>query len=87
MIKIRWRLNDPAEENTQRWTLVHVLHPGTAATASGQFGVLIPSDDEVTLCGMTVPQHAYMEDRDEQIPQGCMTCFRCSRRAARMKLS
>ena len=86
MKRIRWRLNDPAEESAQRWTAVHILHPGTAARATGNFGELVPSDDEITLCGRTVPEWAYMTDRDDQIPFGCFTCEPCRRRAVRMGL-
>jgi hypothetical protein len=85
LTRIRWRLNDPSEENRQRWTAVHILHPGTAATATGAFGVLVPSTDEITLCGRTVPANPYMEDRDTQIPDGVETCVRCRRRQDRLE--
>lgn len=59
---IRWRLNGLAEENRQRWTKVHVV--------SIQDGTL-------TACHMRIPEHPYMEDRDDQIPAGLDICKRC----------
>ena len=59
---IRWRLNDPAEESRQRWTRGHFLDTAGATT---------------TLCGLPVPDLPYMEDRDEQIPDGAYYCERC----------
>jgi hypothetical protein len=60
--RIRWRLNDPAEEARQRWTKVH--------------HVSIHADD-LTACHIIIPEHPYMVDRDDQIPTGAALCKRC----------
>ncbi len=59
---IRWRLNDPSEENRQRWTKVHrvSLHSG-----------------DLTACHRVIPDHPYMMDRDEWVPDGAPRCRAC----------
>jgi hypothetical protein len=60
---IRWRLNDPGDENRQRWTRVHRL----SAHA-----------EDLTRCHIIIPEQPYMVDRDEQIPDGALACKRCA---------
>jgi hypothetical protein len=59
---VRWRLNDPGEENRVRWSKVHTvsLHA-----------------DDLTACHILIPEHPYMEDRDDQIPSDAERCKRC----------
>jgi len=60
--RIRWRLNDPAEENRQRWTKVHRVSFHAA---------------DLTACHILIPEHAYMVDRNEWIPDDAPECQRC----------
>lgn len=59
--RIRWRLNDPAEDNRVRWTKVHHVSVHNA---------------DLTVCHRIIPQ-AYMTDYDEQIPADAPVCTRC----------
>jgi len=61
---IRWRLNDPADEWTTRWTKVHrvSLHA-----------------NDLTACHMAIPEYPYMTDRDDQIPEDAPRCKRCAK--------
>jgi hypothetical protein len=61
---VRWRLNDPAEENRQRWTRVHRVSIHAA---------------DLTVCHIVIPEHPYMLDADGQIPTGADRCKRCDR--------
>lgn len=60
---VRWRLNDPAEENRQRWTKVHTvsLHA-----------------EDLTACHIIIPEHPYMADWNEHVPDGAERCKRCA---------
>jgi hypothetical protein len=58
---IRWRLNDLAEEERPRWTKTHYV----SFHAS-----------DLTACHIIIPD-AYMEDRNDQIPDGWPICKRC----------
>lgn len=60
--RIRWRLNDPAAENAQRWTKVHLF---------SRHG------DDLTKCHLRIPEFAYMVDIDDQIPSDATACKRC----------
>lgn len=83
---IRWRLNDPAEENRQRWTRVHLIHPGVSLDvtpdplAPGRERVQVNTKRERTYCGLDVPEFPYMEDRDGDIPSDADECKRCRAR-------
>lgn len=59
---IRWRLNDPAKENRQRWTKAHRV----SFHAS-----------DLTACHQRIPEHPYMMDTDDQIPADWPACQRC----------
>lgn len=59
---VRWRLNDPAEENKQRWTKTHKV----SFHAS-----------DLTACHQLIPEYPYMMDTDDQIPQDWPVCKRC----------
>lgn len=59
---IRWRLNDPAEERAVRWSRVH--------------RVSLHADD-LTACHLLIPEHPYMVDRDDDIPEAAPRCKRC----------
>ncbi len=61
--KLRWRLNDPSEENRQRWTKVHLV----------SFHA-----NDLTACHMLIPEHPYMVDYDDQIPADADRCKRCA---------
>lgn len=63
-LRVRWRLNDPAEEYRQ-WTRVHVK---VDASVGGR---------ERVICGLYVPDFAYDVDRGDSIPEGAPTCKRC----------
>jgi len=64
---IRWRLNDPAEEDVVRWTRVHrvsFIHPGK------------------TLCRLRIPDLPFDLNRNDEIPveaPRCKTCLRGER--------
>lgn len=60
--RIRWRLNDPAEENRQRWTKVH--------------RVSVHASD-LTACHIIIPENAYDVAYDEWIPDDAIECKRC----------
>jgi hypothetical protein len=68
---LRWRLNDPIEENDKRtgarWTRVHKFVDG----------------DSHTLCGLAIPDHPYMADYDDGTPDGAPVCDRCKTVARR----
>lgn len=61
---VRWRLNDPGEEERPRWTKTHVVsfHAG-----------------DLTACHIIIPEHPYMMDWDDQPPMGdpSLVCKRC----------
>jgi len=59
---IRWRLNDPAVEWRQRWTRVHVVSRHAS---------------DLTACHRLIPEHAYVEERNADIPGDAPRCRRC----------
>lgn len=67
MIRLRWRLNDPAEENRERWTRVHRA-----------IGDMSPK----ALCGVAIPEHPYMADYNADIPDGAPDCRSCAKKGA-----
>lgn len=60
---IQWRLNDPTEENRQRWTKVH--------TVSLHY-------DDLTACHIKIPEFPYDARRDEWISEAAPRCKRCA---------
>jgi hypothetical protein len=62
--RIRWRLHEPTERNTYRWSKVHRLsvHAG-----------------DLTVCHRIIPAHAYDVAYDEWIPDDAPECTQCKR--------
>lgn len=60
---IRWRLNDPAEENRERWSKVH------CASASHRHDSNVKA-----FCGVKVPDYPYDSEYDRE-PITCKTCL------------
>ena len=61
---VRWRANDPGEEQRVRWSKVHVRrNPHSQRTA----------------CGRLIPEFAYMEDNGPEVPGGAERCQACAR--------
>jgi len=60
---IRWRLNEPTELNSQRWSKVHKVSFHNA---------------DLTACHQRIPEHAYDVAYDEWIPADAPQCKRCA---------
>jgi hypothetical protein len=64
---VQWRLNEPIEENSQRWTKVHRISRHA---------------DDLTACHIKIPEHPYDTHYDNWIPEGAPRCKRCLKPSA-----
>lgn len=61
---LRWRLNEPIEPNSYRWTKVHRVSVHA---------------ENLTACHTIIPEHPYDVAYDEWIPADASRCKNCER--------